>query len=182
VLDATEATSQDWLVQARHALLDGEGDLVIRHIDRLTARQAHFLASVLQEMRAAEQPETRRVAVTRTPGTGAPANLAELLRSFPRSVALPPLRHHVEDLPELVRFFMGKLSPHGRLTCSPEAMQLLARSTWPGNVEQLWQVMRGIVARKRVGSIEPGDQPPPAQPAGGAGARRDRAEPAGLGR
>ena len=160
VLDATEATSQDWLVRARHALLDGEGDLVIRHIDRLTARQAHFLASVLQEMRAAGQPETRRVAVTRTPGTGAPANLAELLRSFPRSVALPPLRHHVEDLPELVRFFMGKLSPHGRLTCSPEAMQLLARSTWPGNVEQLWQVMRGIVARKRVGAIEPGDLPP----------------------
>jgi len=160
VLDATEATSQDWLVRARHALLDGEGDLVIRHVDRLTARQAHFLASVLQEMRAAEQPETRRVAVTRTPGTGAPANLAELLRSFPRSVALPPLRHHVEDLPELVRFFMGKLSPHGRLTCSPEAMQLLARSTWPGNVEQLWQVMRGIVARKRIGAIEPGDLPP----------------------
>ena len=160
VLDATEAASQDWLVRARHALLDGEGDLVIRRIDRLTARQAHFLASVLQEMRAGGQPETRRVAVTRTLGTGAPANLAELLRSFPRSVALPPLRHHVEDLPELVRFFMGKLSPHGRLTCSPEAMQLLARSTWPGNVEQLWQVMRGIVARKRVGSIEPGDLPP----------------------
>ena len=160
VLDATEAASPDWLVRVRHALLDGEGDLVIRHIDRLTARQAHFLASVLQEMRAAGQPETRRVAVTRISGSGAPANLAELLRSFPRSVALPPLRHHVEDLPELVRFFIGKLSPHGRLTCSPEAMQLLARSTWPGNAEQLWQVMRGIVARKRVGSIEPGDLPP----------------------
>src|SRR5262249_23010824 len=88
------------------------------------------------------------------------ATLPELLRSFPRTVALPPLRHHVEDLPELVRFFMGKLSQHSRLTCSPEAMQLLARSTWPGNIEQLWQVMRSIVARKRVGSIEPGDLPP----------------------
>jgi len=160
VLDATEATSQDWLVRARHTLLDGEGDLVIRHIDRLTARQAHFLASVLQEMRAAGQGETRRVAVTRTSGSGAPANLAELLRSFPRTVALPPLRHHVEDLPDLVRFFTGKLSQHGRLTCSPEAMTLLARSTWPGNIEQLWQVIRRIVRRKRVGSIEPADLPP----------------------
>ena len=111
-------------------------------------------------MRAGGEPQLRRVVVTRTSGGQAPANLAELLRSFPRTVALPPLRHHVEDLPELVRFFMGKLSQHGRLTCSPEAMQLLARSTWPGNVEQLWQVMRGIVARKRVGSIEPGDLPP----------------------
>jgi transcriptional regulator of acetoin/glycerol metabolism len=160
VLDAADATSQDWLVRARHALLEGEGDLVIRHIDRLNARQAHFLASVLQEMRAAGQPETRRVTVTRTSGSGSAANLAELLRWFPRTAALPPLRHHVEDLPELVRFFIGKLSQHGRLTCSPEAMQLLARSTWPGNVEQLWQVMRGIVAHKRVGSIDPGDLPP----------------------
>jgi len=160
VLDAADATSQDWLVRARHALLDGEGDIVIRHIDRLNTRQAHFLASVLQEMRAAGQPETRRVAVTRTLGIQAPPNLAELLRWFPRTAALPPLRHHVEDLPELVRFFIGKLSQHGRLTCSPEAMQLLARSTWPGNIEQLWQVMRSIVARKRVGSIEPADLPP----------------------
>jgi transcriptional regulator of acetoin/glycerol metabolism len=160
VLDLTEAASQDWLLRARHTLLDGQGDLVIRHVDRLTARQAHFLANALQEVRAAGQPEARWVAVTRTSGSGDSANLAELLRAFPRTVALPPLRHHVEDLPELVRFFMGKLSPHGRLTCSPEAMQLLARSTWPGNIEQLWQVMRGIMARKRVGSIEPGDLPP----------------------
>ena len=119
VLDAGEAASQDWLVRARHALLDGEGDLVIRHIDRLTARQAHFLASELQEIRSAGQLETRRVVVTRTSGSGEPANLAELLRSFPRTVALPPLRHHVEDLPELVRFFMGKLSQHGRAHLLP---------------------------------------------------------------
>jgi sigma-54 dependent transcriptional regulator, acetoin dehydrogenase operon transcriptional activator AcoR len=100
------------------------------------------------------------VAVTRTQGGAAAANLTEMPRSFPRTVTLPPLRHHVEDLPELMRFFMGKLSQHGRLTCSPEAMQLLIRSAWPGNIEQLWQVMRGIVTSKRVGSIEPGDLPP----------------------
>jgi transcriptional regulator of acetoin/glycerol metabolism len=159
ILDAAEATAPDWLVRARRALLDGEGDLVIRHIDRLTARQAHVLAGALQEARAGGRQDTQRVAVTRNPGDST-ANLTELLRSFPRTVALPPLRHHVEDLPELVQFFMGKLSQHGRLTCSPEAMQLLARSAWPGNIEQLWQVMRRIVARKRVGSIEPGDLPP----------------------
>jgi transcriptional regulator of acetoin/glycerol metabolism len=160
VLDGAEATAQDWLVRARHALLEGEGDLVIRHIDRLTARQAHVLASAVQEALAAGRADAPRVTVTRNVGNGAPATLAELLRSFPRTVALPPLRHHVEDLPDLVRFFMGKLSQHGRLTCSPEAMTLLARSAWPGNIEQLWQVIRQIVRRKRVGSIEPADLPP----------------------
>ncbi len=160
VMDAAEATSQDWLVRARQALFDGEGDLVIRHIDRLTARQAHVLAGALQEARAAGQPGTRRVTVTRDLGGDTPDHLTELLRSFPRTVTLPPLRHHVEDLPDLVRFFMGKLSQHGRLTCSTEAMALLARSTWPGNIEQLWQVIRRIVQRKRVGTIEPADLPP----------------------
>jgi len=160
VLDAAEASAQDWMVRARHALLEGEGDLVIRHIDRLTSRQAHVLASAVQEAAAAGRAGAQRVTVTRTLGSDAPANLTELLRSFPRTVALPPLRHHVEDLPDLVRFFMGKLSQHGRLSCSSEAMTLLARSTWPGNIEQLWQVIRRIVRRKRVGSIEPADLPP----------------------
>ena len=40
---------------------------------------------------------------------------------------LPPLRHHIEDLHELVPFFLAKLSQQARLSCSPEAMQLLLR-------------------------------------------------------
>ena len=161
VLDAAEAGTGDWLVRARRALTDGEGDTVIRHVDRLTARQARIVVSALQEAgSAAGPPDARWVAVTLSRGTTPAANLTELLRSFPRTVELPPLRHHIEDLPELVRFFLGKLNQHGRLACSPEAMQLLARSSWPGNTEQLWQVMRRIVQRRRVGSILPEDLPP----------------------
>jgi DNA-binding NtrC family response regulator len=97
------------------------------------------------------------VAVTLTQPSAA---LTELLRLFPTTVTLPPLRHHIEDLPELTQFFLGKLSQQGRLTCSPEAMKLLMRSSWPGNVEQLWQVIRRIVQRRRAGSIRPEDLPP----------------------
>jgi sigma-54 dependent transcriptional regulator, acetoin dehydrogenase operon transcriptional activator AcoR len=116
--------------------------------------------SAMQEARAAGHQDPPWVAVTLNRGTSPAADLTELLRLFPRTVELPPLRHHIEDLPELVRFFLGKLSQHGRLACSPEAMQLLARSSWPGNTEQLWQVMRRIVQRRRVGSILPMDLPP----------------------
>jgi transcriptional regulator of acetoin/glycerol metabolism len=159
VLDAAEAGAPDWLPGARRALLEARGDLVIRHVDRLNPRQTHVLAGALQEARAAATDDRRWVAVTLTRRATTP-DLAELLRSFPSTVALPPLRHHIEDLPELTRFFLGKLSQHGRLTCSPEAMKLLVRSNWPGNVEQVWQVMRGIVQRRRVGSIMPKDLPP----------------------
>jgi len=159
VLDAADADSPSWLVRTRRALLEADGDLVIRHIDQLGARQLHVLAGALAEARDATRAGRLWVAVTLTHRSAEP-NLTELLRQFPTSVALPPLRHHVEDLPELVTFFLGKLSQHGRLTCSQEAMKLLVRSSWPGNVEQLWQVIRRIVQRRRVGAIMPRDLPP----------------------
>jgi transcriptional regulator of acetoin/glycerol metabolism len=99
------------------------------------------------------------VAVTLDRGA-ARADLAGLLRLFPGSVSVPPLRHHSEDLRDLVPFFLGKLSQQGRVTSSPAAMQLLLRHTWPGNAAQLWQVLKQVVQRRRVGQIMPEDLPP----------------------
>jgi transcriptional regulator of acetoin/glycerol metabolism len=39
-------------------------------------------------------------------------------------------------------------------------MQILLRSSWPGNTEQLWQVIRKVVQHRRSGVIQPGDLPP----------------------
>jgi transcriptional regulator of acetoin/glycerol metabolism len=159
VLDAAEAGAADWMPRVRRALLAAEGDVVIRHVDQLGSRQAHQLAGALAEARSAEREDRLWVAVTLTRRTSAPS-LTELLRLFPGSVTLPPLRHHIEDLPDLTTFFLGKLSQHGRLAVSPEAAMLLARSNWPGNVEQLWQVFRRIVQHRRSGSILARDLPP----------------------
>jgi len=159
VLDAADAGAADWLPGVRRALLAPEGDVVIRHVDQLAPRQTHALAGALAQARSAERADRLWVAVTLTRRTAAP-NLTELLRTFPSSVTLPPLRHHVEDLPELATFFLGKLSQHGRLSVSPEAAKLLVRSNWPGNVEQLWQVFRRIVQHRRTGSILARDLPP----------------------
>ena len=158
VLDS-EPADRDWLAQVRKELLEGTGMLVIRHVSALNARQLHGLASALQEARSAGRQESLRVAVTLDRKQAA-ADLTRLLRFFPRTVELPPLRHHSEDLQELVPFFLTRLSQHGRVTCSPEAMQLLLRHTWPGNVEQLWQVLRQVVQCKRAGAIKPRDLPP----------------------
>ncbi len=159
VLDAAEATGPDWLMRARRELLDGKGTLVIRHADALKARQMHALSSALQETRAAGRHLSLWVAVTMN-RERSKTDLTKLLRFFPSTVEVPPLRHHIDDLHELVPFFLAKLGLHGRLVCSPEAMQLLLRSNWPGNTEQLWQVLKRVVQRRRAGSIQPGDLPP----------------------
>ena len=158
VLDAEEA-GQDWLTKARGELLDGAGMLVIRHVDALNAKQMHTLSSALQEARAAMRHKELRVAVTLN-RKRASADLTRLLRFFQGTVELPPLRHHIEDLHELMPFFLARLSGQGRLTCSPEAMQLLLRHNWPGNAEQLWQVLKQVVQRRRAGVIMPKDLPP----------------------
>jgi len=75
-------------------------------------------------------------------------------------VELPPLRHHIEDLHDLVPFLLAKLSQRARLTCSSEAMQILMRSSWPGNTEQLWQVLKRIAQHRRTGTIRAADLPP----------------------
>jgi transcriptional regulator of acetoin/glycerol metabolism len=170
VLDAADAAhDHDWLAHVRTELLDGTGLLVLRHVHLLNPRQARTLAGALQEARDASQdaesalgeaaPQRLRVAVTLDRGA-ARADLSCLLRLFPGSVDVPPLRHHSEDLRDLVPFFLGKLSQQGRVTCSPTAMQLLLRHTWPGNAAQLWQVLKQVVQRRRVGQIMPEDLPP----------------------
>jgi transcriptional regulator of acetoin/glycerol metabolism len=154
VIDA--AAERGWLADVRRELLTGEGALVIRHVDKLSSSRLRALTQLLQEAMAAAPPW---IAVTLSQRTD-DGELAELLRLFPSTVELPPLRHHVKDVQVLVPFFLARLVTDGRLVCSPEAMQLLARSSWPGNTEQLWQVLRRIVQHRRSGAIQPSDLPP----------------------
>jgi sigma-54 dependent transcriptional regulator, acetoin dehydrogenase operon transcriptional activator AcoR len=164
VLDCSQAADADWLTLVRSELSAVSGSLVLRHVDRLGSRRLHALAAALQEAFAADRPRTLWVAVTLgqdwTDADRMGTDLDRLLRFFPRSVELPPLRHHVDDLHDLVPFFLGRLNPPGRLTCSPEAMQMLLRYSWPGNSAQLWQVLRQVVQHRRTGAIEAKDLPP----------------------
>jgi transcriptional regulator of acetoin/glycerol metabolism len=158
VLDAADAAGHDWLARVRRELLDSHGTLVLRHVDKLGARQLNTVSSALKEARAADQQHSLRVVVTMS-GKRTKEDLTRVLCYFPSSVELPPLRHHIEDLQELVPFFLAKLSQQARLACSPEAMKLLLRSPWPGNTEQLWDVLRRVARHRRSGTIHPADLP-----------------------
>jgi len=159
VLDAVDAADAGWLGYVRQQLAGADGTVVIRHVERLSAVRLSALTAALQAARGTQRADAVRVAVTLSRRTDSD-ELAELLRLFPSTVELPPLRHHIEDVRELVPFFLRKLAPDGRLACAPEAMQQLVRSSWPGNIEQLWQVLRRTVQHRRTGSIRPQDLPP----------------------
>jgi transcriptional regulator of acetoin/glycerol metabolism len=55
---------------------------------------------------------------------------------------------------------ISRLTKGGSLTCSAEAMRVLMQNRWAGNIEQVYQTMRKIVAYRRIGSITVADLPP----------------------
>ena len=174
------------MTQARQTLAEKDGTIVLRHLERLPESALRVLTAALQDA-AARRAAWVAVAVPPTPPG---PELTRLLRLFDSTVRLPPLRHHVEDVELLVPFLLMRLGQGGQLTVSPEAMQLLLRFDWPGNVEQLLATLRSVLRHRRTGVVQPSDLPPeiqslgapPAHAAGVAGARRDRPRPAGRGR
>ncbi|MGB7745728.1 MAG: sigma-54 dependent transcriptional regulator [Verrucomicrobiia bacterium] len=61
------------------------------------------------------------------------------------AITLPPLRHRREDVPDLVRYFLGKHGPdlgNSDPSIHPEAVEFLQSQSWAGNVRELENVVR----------------------------------------
>ena len=77
-------------------------------------------------------------------------------------VDLPPLRERASDIKALVSRFLDKANAsHGTAvtTVSPEAMELLVRHPWPGNVRQLESLVERAVLLSEGNTIRPEDLP-----------------------
>lgn len=165
VLDAADFCTR-WLADVQEELAGAGGTLVLRDVEKLSAPAATALADALEPLRESTDHERPWVVATRAANAeggvaeGTSPEVDALLRAFPRTIDVPPLRHHVEDVGELVPYLLARLTRGSDLTCSPDALRVLMRNRWPGNVEQLYQVLRKVVARRRTGVIRLEDLPP----------------------
>src|SRR5438067_2428193 len=77
-------------------------------------------------------------------------------------VDLPPLRERPEDIPLLVQHFCQRFARPGKppSEVSPEAMEVLLRCPWPGNVRQLENAVERACVTARDGVIRPHNLPP----------------------
>jgi len=136
--------------------------------DLSLSAQAKFLR-VLQDLavervggHGTKRIDTRIVAATNRP-------LAELVaRGLFRAdlyyrlsgveIHVPPLRSRSEDVPELVRYFLGRHRSR-ELTLSTEAEQALRIYPWPGNVRELERLVERALALMESDRIELDDLP-----------------------
>ncbi|MBS1958994.1 MAG: sigma-54-dependent Fis family transcriptional regulator [Bdellovibrionales bacterium] len=72
-------------------------------------------------------------------------------------IQVPALRDRLEDIPDLVHFFLSDCFPARNIEITEEAIDLLKAYHWPGNVRQLKSTIEAIGSRLKVDIIREGD-------------------------
>jgi sigma-54 dependent transcriptional regulator, acetoin dehydrogenase operon transcriptional activator AcoR len=147
-------SEQHWLSDVRSCLAAPEGTVVLRHVDQLGPALTRELAALL-EGRAGPAPWI----VGTMCSTEGGAELDALVNQFTETVTIPPLRHRIEDVRDLVPELLGRLAPGRQVSVQPAVMRTLLRAAWPGNVAELQQALREALSRRRVGEIAVEDLP-----------------------
>ena len=78
-------------------------------------------------------------------------------------IQIPPLRDRIDDIPELVEFFVTKYSKQMKKRvagASSETIRLLTGAEWKGNVRQLDNAIERAVMMSDSKTIDPTDLPP----------------------
>ena len=145
------------------------GTLFLDEVGELSPQAQAALLRVLQESEFERlgDTRTRKVDVRLVAATN--ENLQEaveqgrfrpdlLYRLNVYSVVVPPLRERIDDVPELVKYFIDKYcSLHGKQVqgITDRAMAMLRAYQWPGNIRELGNMIeRGIILAGQGGHIE----------------------------
>jgi len=136
------------------------GTLLLDEIGDMPMRLQVKLLRVLQEHQVRPVGSTEAVMVDTRVISATHQNLNDLMikGSFREdlfyrlnvvNIQLPALRARREDVPLLVEHFLEQVSEESgleRKVYAPEAVELLVANDWPGNIRQLYNVVRQNVA------------------------------------
>ncbi|MEM7613144.1 MAG: sigma 54-interacting transcriptional regulator [Pseudomonadota bacterium] len=136
------------------------GTLLLDEIGDMPMRLQVKLLRVLQENQVRPVGSTESVNVNVRTLSATHRDLRELMskgqfredlyyRLNVVNIEMPPLDSRREDIPLLVSHFLRQLTEQGdseRKVYAPEALELLVMAEWPGNIRQLFNVVRQNVA------------------------------------
>jgi DNA-binding NtrC family response regulator len=148
------------------------GTVLLEHLAQASRRAQDRIRRFIEDRERPRPGESRRLqadvrivaSVEVPPAVGTPPLDPGLEGCFSEAtISVPPLRQHVEDLPQLVARLLtagarrlGKPCP----AVSPEALQALKRYSWPGNVRELENVVQHALITAQPGrTLDLGDLP-----------------------
>jgi transcriptional regulator of acetoin/glycerol metabolism len=132
--------------------------IVLAHLDELSDEHVEDLGHQLWSANQAK-PGGWIVATMAATASAGHSQLDGVLRHFVGSVTVPALRHHVDDLQQLVPHLLRKLAPRRPVACTPGAMRVLLGYNWPGNVTELRDALRVALTRRPAGDLREADLP-----------------------
>lgn len=164
VLDISTYRPSDvhsWMDHAKRAIDAGNG-VILRHLEDLDRADVNRVKAI------AEHSMGQIPLIVTTDLAGAPAHLRSLVGQFATTVRLPALREMSEEIPTLVNQVLLELSASTAMTkFSSDALQLLMRWSWPGNIADLARTVRLLGRRLPGRVIAAADLPQEIQCAGG---------------
>jgi transcriptional regulator of acetoin/glycerol metabolism len=132
--------------------------VIFTNIDRLDAVGVLELEAFFAELAAGVSPVAMAATVSQD-SINADLPFQSLLVHFGQAVTVAPLRHRVDELPELVAGLLQTLPPRRGATLSPAALRLICRYSWPRNIRELRQALEYALLRRPVGEIQENDLP-----------------------
>ncbi|HVW02522.1 MAG TPA: sigma 54-interacting transcriptional regulator [Planctomycetaceae bacterium] len=142
------------------------GTLYLAEIEHLPRDLQATLAESLGKIKAGEEPALRLMAggsrdldEAAAEGTLRP-DLVALVTTL--TIELPPLRERGDDVPLLAQHFLedaNRQRPRQLGGFSPEVLQQFARYAWPGNLDELSQVIREAAEHCEENLLRPVDLP-----------------------
>ena len=132
--------------------------IVLAHLDELTDEHVEDLGHQLWSANQAKPGGWIVATMAATASAGHP-QLDSVLRHFVGSVTVPALRHHVDDLHQLLPHLLRRLAPRRQVACTPGAMRVLLGYSWPGNVTELRDALRAALTGGAAGDLREADLP-----------------------
>jgi transcriptional regulator of acetoin/glycerol metabolism len=160
VLDLATCQQGDensWFIPALDAVTAGRG-VVLRHLQDLPPSELNRLKAIAERLPAEHGSPAPLILTVDT--ENAPERIRALLDQLATTVRLPTLAEMPEHLPALVtRILAAMPETQSETTFSSEALQLLMRWSWPGNIAELRRTIEFLTHRMPGKILEAGDLP-----------------------
>jgi sigma-54 dependent transcriptional regulator, acetoin dehydrogenase operon transcriptional activator AcoR len=133
--------------------------LLLCGLNRLTPVGAHRLDESLRPLIALDAGLSV-IGCIDSPAVDATRPYGLLLRHFHQMTRVPALRYRLDEISDISLSILRELSGRRSLRLSLQVVRVLEGYAWPGNINELQDVLRYVIARKPVGEIQPPDLPP----------------------